>query len=92
MSDLVRNPKTGFFATWIICNIVDQKYIPDKFPVIWTLVLMCQMHTVAKHAKVKHNTVKFLNFRTPENFAVFYLKFKQRGKTLGYFVKKMQME
>ena len=37
-------------------------------------------------------TVKFLNFRTPENFAVIYLKFKGRGKTLGYFVKKMQME
>ena len=30
--------------------------------------------------------------RMPENFAVTYLKFKQRGKTLGYFVKMMQME
>ena len=28
-----------------------------------------------------HGTVKFLNFWTPENFAVIYLKFKQRGKT-----------
>ena len=28
-------------------------------------------------------TVKFLNFRTPENFAVIYLKFKQRHQTLG---------
>ena len=37
-------------------------------------------------------TVKFLNFRTPENFAVIYLKFKQRGQTFGYFVKMMQME
>ena len=39
-------------------------------------------------------TVKFLKFRMPENFAVIYLKFKQRGQTLGYFffVKKMQME
>ena len=27
-------------------------------------------------------TVKFLNFGTPEIFAVIYLKFKQRGKTL----------
>ena len=34
------------------------------------------------------NTVKFLNFGMPENFAVIYLKFKQRGQTLGYFVKK----
>ena len=33
-------------------------------------------------------TVKFLNFRTQENFAVNYLKFKQRIQTLGYFVKK----
>ena len=37
-------------------------------------------------------TVKFLNFRTPENFAVIYLKFKQKAQTLGFFVKKMQME
>ena len=37
-------------------------------------------------------TVKFLNFLTPENFAVIYLKFKQKAQTLGYFVKKMQME
>ena len=37
-------------------------------------------------------TVKFLNFRTLENFAVIYLKFKQRDQTLGYFVKKMQIE
>ena len=45
-------------------------------------------HVVRKHIMF---TVKFLNFRIPENFAVIYLKFKQRGKT-GYFVKKMQME
>ena len=38
-------------------------------------------------------TVKFLNFRTPEIFAVINLKFQQRGKTFkGYFVIKMQME
>ena len=28
----------------------------------------------------------------PEIFTVIYLKFKQRGKTSGYFVKMMQME
>ena len=38
------------------------------------------------------STVKFLNFRTPENVAVTYLKFKQRDQPLGYCVKKMQME
>ena len=27
------------------------------------------------------NTAKFLNFGTPEIFAVIYLKFKQRGQT-----------
>ena len=32
------------------------------------------------------NTVKFLDFRTPNIFAVSYLKLKQRGQTLGYFV------
>ena len=31
------------------------------------------------------NTVKFLYFRTPEIFAVFYLKYKQRGQTLRVF-------
>ena len=31
-------------------------------------------------------------FWDAKNFAVIYLKFKRRGQTLGYFVKKMQME
>ena len=34
-------------------------------------------------------TVKFLNFRTPENFAVNTLKFKQKSQTLRYFIKKI---
>ena len=37
-------------------------------------------------------TLKFLNFGMPEIFAVIHLKFKQRGQTLWYFVKMMQME
>ena len=37
-------------------------------------------------------TVKLLNFWTPENFTVIYLKLEQRGQALRYFVKKMQME
>ena len=41
---------------------------------------------------LKLSTVKFQNFRIPENFAVIYLKFKRRCQNLGYFVKKMQME
>ena len=47
-------------------------------------------HHVLLQKKV--GTVNSLNFQTPENFAVIYLKFKQRGQTLGYLVKKMQME
>ena len=42
------------------------------------------------------SSIKFQNFRTPENFAVIYLKFKQREgyfvKSLGYFFEKMHME
>ena len=30
-------------------------------------------------------TIKFLNFGTPEIFAVIYLKFKQTGQTLRVF-------
>ena len=37
-------------------------------------------------------TVKFLNFRTTENFALINIKFKQRGQNLGYFIKKIQIE
>ena len=37
-------------------------------------------------------TIKFLNFQTPENFAINYLKFKQRGQTIEHFVQKIQME
>ena len=33
-------------------------------------------------------TVKFLNFRTRENFAVKILKFKKRGQTFGFFRQK----
>ena len=35
--------------------------------------------------RVSRFTVKFLNFGTPEIFAVIYLKFKQRGQTLRVF-------
>ena len=34
------------------------------------------------------DTIKFLNFRMPENFAVIYLKFKQRAQTLGFSSKR----
>ena len=37
------------------------------------------------YRKILFNTVKFLNFRTLKNYAVIYLKFKQRGQTLRVF-------
>ena len=48
--------------------------------------------SVVGHCYLNKPSVKFLNFGTPEIFAVIYLKFKQRGQTSGYFVKMMQME
>ena len=42
--------------------------------------------------KLPKATVKFLNFRTPKILAVSYLKFKQGGQTLGYFVKMVKRE
>ena len=46
--------------------------------------------TVSGYVKQNFSNIKFLNFWTSENFAVIYLKFKQRSQTLGSFVKKMQ--
>ena len=37
-------------------------------------------------------TIKYFNFRTTENFAVIYLKFKKRDQASGYFVKMIEME
>ena len=48
--------------------------------------------SLSMKVKVVKLTVKFLNFLMPEKFAAIYLKFKQKGQTLGYLVKKMQME
>ena len=42
--------------------------------------------------QVSTTSIKFLNFRTQENFAVIYQKNKKRGQTLGYFIKKKQMK
>ena len=44
--------------------------------------------TLSPQTRDCRTTVKFLNFRTPDNFAVIYLKLNQGGQTLGYFVKK----
>ena len=61
-----------FSATWIGLSLVSRLDISSK------QLLHVALQTI----------VMFLNFRMPENFAVNYLKFKQRGQTLGYFIKK----
>ena len=55
-------------------------------------MLLHQLEALKEVRLLAFSTVKFVNFRTSEIFAAIYLKFKQRGKTLGHFVKKMQME
>ena len=62
---------------------------PDSSSREWSLFLALQDPLKSQITVV---TVNFLNFGTPENFAVIYLKFEQRGQSLGYFVKMMQME
>ena len=42
------------------------------------------------NSSVCEYTVKFPNFRTPENFAVIYLRFKKRGKTLDISSKRLK--
>ena len=42
-----------------------------------------------KLEKRKSNYLKVPKFSDAINFAVVHLKFKQRGQTLGYFVKKI---
>ena len=59
---------------------------------LFAFLLNVQIIRTLSVASMTKITIKFLNFRMPENFAVIYLKIRQRGQTLGYFVKKMQME
>ena len=61
-------------------------------PLYSTIVWVQANFSVSYNLCYIKSTVKFLNFRTAENFALIYLKFKQRGQSLGYLVKKMQME
>ena len=42
------------------------------------------LYKTLRKSKSLKNTVKFLNFRAPENFALIYQKFKQTG----FFLKK----
>ena len=56
----------------------------------WVKIVV--IHVASRDSIQNVETAKFLNFRMPENFAVIYLKFKQRGQSLRYFIKMMQME
>ena len=64
------------------------------FLVILSLIRIPQPYTpkLLGLVSTEHSTVKFLNFRTPENFAVINIKFKQRGQTVENFAKKTLME
>ena len=44
--------------------------------------------TLIRPGPCKSVYVKFLNFRTPENFALIHLKLKQRRQILEYFGQK----
>ena len=48
------------------------------------LIYSCIVSIVSSHNKVI--TVKFLNFKTPENFAVIYLKFEEKNPNLRVHV------
>ena len=52
------------------------------------LIRATLLQTLIGRTHAEAATVKFLYFRTPENFAVIYLKFKQRGQTLRVFRQK----
>ena len=55
------------------------------------MILSCKLSLLLPGITLNEcSTIKVLNFWMPKIFAVTYLKFKQRGQTLGYFVKKMQ--
>ena len=52
-----------------------------------TTKLVFRFSNKFSNQSAQQSTVKFLNFWTPENFDVIYVKLKQRWQTLGYFVK-----
>ena len=68
--------------------------ITNLFILVIAESICSHLHIVSSSVYIpsKSYTVKFLNCWTPEIFAVIYLRFKQRSKTLGYFVKMMLIE
>ena len=94
-------PKTGFLMAWLILH--DLRYLAGLLiHTGMTYVLQSISNkNILNNNKAGFNqsephqeitTVKFLNFRTPENFAAIYLKFKQRDQTYRVFCQMVQME
>ena len=83
--------KVGLLMWFFLLPAIDISYLLCV-QIILTFVNVAECMTFFWDRAVHLVTVKFLNFRTPKNFAVIYLKFKQKTQTLGYLVKKMPLE
>ena len=81
--------KVKFGQNCLLCFIAaytKPRYQVSVYRTIGPLFFVCmQKYRKVLHLKnpnfLKGNYRKVLNFRTPENFAVIYLKFKQRRQT-----------
>ena len=63
---------------------VDSILMPTKMKGTLTYMVNVRIYHTCYH--------KIPKFSDAKNFAVIYLKFKQRGQTLWHFVQKMQMK
>ena len=66
-----------------VVRLCFQVFLPDEHGKITRVVPPVVSQPIHDKSKC---TVKFINFRTPEKFAVIYLKLKQRCQTSRYFV------
>ena len=79
---------TGSFnsASWNLYNAMVKSHASNHHPFLSMAVAPDEKNSSTYIIGV--STVKFLNFRTPENFAVIYLKLKKRGQTFWVFRQK----
>ena len=80
--------RSGHSHTNIVITVTKLAEITNKI-----ISIIGMIHTIFElNCLLKY--VKGPKFSEPENFAVkvICLKFKQKAQTLGYFIKKMQME
>ena len=69
------------------------KTLPRSHPVMNLYQYSVPEDVYQEH--IKYISIKYRKgpkFSDTRNFAVIHLKFKQRGQTIGYFVKNMKME